>query len=234
MNDHGRTSLEWYKTAVGWQVGLSTSAIAGLSVLAYKLDGMIGDASLIVLVPIVLFGFSATAGVLLQFHVIDRIASSELLEDARKRSAWWVQANRDQAEKEVEDRQKALEQKRNSVKRFHRYCVVGFHLAALSCLLVVLPVLVIGLLGRDAPAPASCCSCVLIEGQGLCTLAAPAQDEAGLVVPAGAGAAHAAQPGISPEPGQEVQPHPQLASPAQGGQEDLGSSRPNVPGGGSP
>src|SRR3546814_8270014 len=122
---------------------------------------MIGDASLVVLVPIVLFGFSATAGVLLQFHVIDRIASSELLEDARKRSAWWVQANRDQAEKEVEAGQKALEQKRNSVKRFHRYCVIGFYLAALSCLLVVLPVLVIGLLGRDAPTPASCCSLAL-------------------------------------------------------------------------
>src|SRR3546814_6078600 len=92
--------------------------------------------------------------------------------------AWWVQANRDQAEKEVEAGQKALEQKRNSVKRFHRYCVIGFYLAALSCLLVVLPVLVIGLLGRDAPTPASCCSLALIEGQGICTLAAQAQAQA--------------------------------------------------------
>src|SRR3546814_14894060 len=100
MNDHGRTSLEWYKTAVGWQVGLSTSAIAGLSALAYKLHGMIGDASLVVLVPIVLFGFSAAAGVLLQFHFIDRIASSVLLQDARPRSACLGQANRRPAEQE--------------------------------------------------------------------------------------------------------------------------------------
>src|SRR3546814_12266164 len=98
MNDHGRTSLEWYKTAVGWQVGLSTSAIAGLSVLAYKLPGMIGDASLVVLVPIVLFGFSATAGVVLQFPVIDRCASSELREEARKQCDVRVRDNRDQHE----------------------------------------------------------------------------------------------------------------------------------------
>lgn len=233
MNDHGRRSLEWYKTAVGWQVGLSTSAIAGLSVLAYKLHGMIGDASLFVLAPIVLFGFSATAGVLLHFHVIDRIASSELLEDAQKRSTSWVQANREQAEKEVEAGQKVLKEKRSSVKRFHRYCVLGFYFAALSCLLVV-PILVIGLLGRDAPAPASCCSCALIEGQGICTPAVPAQDKVGLIVPVGAGAAPAAQPGISPEPSQEVQPNPPLASPEQGGKEDSRNSCPNAPDGGSP
>lgn len=234
MNDHGRTSLEWYKTAVGWQVGLSTSAIAGLSVLAYKLHGMIGDASLVVLVPIVLFGFSATAGVLLHFHVIDRIASSELLEDARRRSTSWVQAKREEAQKEVKDRQKVLEEKRSSVQRFHRYCVIGFHVAAVSCVLVVLPVLLFGLLGRDAPAPAPCCPYALIEGQGICTLAAPAQDEAGPDVTVDIGADPAARPGTSPEPDQEAQPKPPLASPAQGGREDRGNSCPNVPGGGSP
>src|SRR3546814_20528339 len=87
--------------------------------------------------------------------------------------------------------------------RFHRYCVIGFYLAALSCLLVVLPVLVIGLLGRDAPTPASCCSLALIEGQGICPLAAqaqpPAQDKASPDVTVDAGADSSEERGVGNE-----------------------------------
>src|SRR3546814_12182289 len=109
--------------------------------------------------------------------------------------------------------------------RFHRYCVIGFYLAALSCLLVGLPVLVIGLLGRDAPTPASCCSLALIEGQGICTLAAQAQaqapDKASPDVTVDAGAAPAASQGTSPEPGQAAPSKPPLASRRQDGREQV-------------
>lgn len=201
MHDHARTSLEWYKTAVGWQVGLSTSAIAGLSVFAYKLHEILGAPSLLVLVPITLFGFSAAAGVLLHFHVIDRIASSELLEEAEKRANSWGSAEREKASKDVETEQRSLDQKRKSVRRFHRYCVFGFYVAAWSCLLMV-PVLVIGLLGRDAQVPAPCCPYALLEGDSVCSLAARSGTGAGVPVTVDAEAIPVVGPGTSLGPDQ--------------------------------
>lgn len=174
MYDHGRTSLEWYKTAIGWQVGLSSSAIAGLSVLAYKLYELGGAASLFILLPIALFGFSATTGVLLHFHLINRIARSELLQHEERRSASWslTPEERSEAVKNSKTLEEEAKDDRDSVERFHRHCVTGFHFAALSCLLAV-PLALLGLLGRDVPAPPPCGPCLRLEHVDTCALATP-------------------------------------------------------------